>query len=110
MTCNQFDVVVVPFPFVDTPKAKPRPVLVISSDRFVQENDHCIAAMITSALHTPWYGDTAITDLEHAGLSKPSIIRLKLFTLDVRFEPRRIGQLSHADTKAFNAKFKTGMC
>ncbi|MGZ8237012.1 MAG: hypothetical protein ACXW1Z_15385 [Methylobacter sp.] len=40
--------------------------------------------MITSAKHTAWPLDTPIENLTAAGLPVPSIIRLKLLTLDNR--------------------------
>ncbi len=106
MTCKQWDVAVVPFPFVETSKAKPRPVLIVSSNDFISENDHCVAAMITSATHTRWYRDTSIVNLSKAGLKKDSIVRLKLFTLDMRFKPRLIGNLSKEDRAAFLENFR----
>lgn len=101
MDCNLWDIAVIPFPFVDTPKSKPRPVLILSQEKFVAANNHCVAAMITSASHTRWVGDTEITDLQRAGLNKDSMIRLKLFTLDMRLNPRVIGKLSDQDQTAF---------
>lgn len=108
MTCKQWDVAVVPFPFVDTRKSKPRPVLILSNENFIEETGHSIAAMITSAEHAQWLGDTSIINLEESGLKKNSIIRLKLFTLDMRFEPRVIGQLSKSDKANFMKSFSKG--
>jgi hypothetical protein len=57
-------------------------------------------AMITSASHAPWPLDVAIADLKSAGLSVPSIVRLKLFALACagfarrRLRPRK-GPLRH---------------
>lgn len=107
MICKQWDVAVVPFPFVDTIKSKPRPVLIVSKENFITENNHCIATMITSSSHIKWAGDTVITNLDNAGLHKESIIRLKLFTLDMRLAPRVIGKLSDKDKKAFLNNFST---
>ena len=104
MSYNLWDVVVIPFPFVDKLKSKPRPVLVLSTEVFAQENHHLIATMITYANHQPWAGDTPIEDLQAAGLQKRSIIRLKLFTLDLQLEPRKIGRLSRNDQQNFRRK------
>lgn len=100
MTCKQWDIAVIPFPFVESPKTKPRPVLVLSNTCFIDKNGHFVAAMITSAMHTAWHGDTPITGLSEAGLKKKSIIRFKLFTLDMRFQPRIIGSLNKKDRGA----------
>lgn len=107
MICEQWDVVVVPFPFVENPKAKPRPVVVLSNEYFYTANDHFIAAMITTAAQTQWSGDTVITNLKNAGLRHYSVIRLKLFTFDRRIKVRKIGVLSVKDRACFQKNFKT---
>lgn len=91
---KQWDVVVVPFPFVDSGLTKPRPVLIISGDEINQSTSHYLAVMITTAAVTKWAGDTQISNLPQAGLKIKSFIRLKFFTLDMNFEPRKIGSLS----------------
>lgn len=53
--------------------------------------------MITSARNEPWPLDIMITDLSKAGLSKESMIRMKLFTLDDRLIRSCIGSLSLND-------------
>jgi mRNA interferase MazF len=55
--------------------------------------------MITSAMHEPWPGDTRIEALAAAGLSRPCLVRLKLFTLDNRFLERRAGRLAESDQR-----------
>src|SRR3712207_3275011 len=79
VTCDCWDVVVVPFPFTDKAGTKRRPALVLSSRAF-NEHGHTVLAMITTKFHFPWPGDTSITDLVTAGLRSPCIVRLKLFT------------------------------
>lgn len=93
-----FDIVVVPFPFVDSLETKKRPAIVISSyETFNKKAGSCLLAMITSAMHTPWPCDVAITDLQTAGLPVKSLIRMKLFTLDQRLIFKTIGTLSSKD-------------
>ena len=83
VTPARFDIVVVPFPFTDKAAQKRRPALVISDSKaFNQPAGHSVMAMITSAGNAPWPLDTHITDLKSAGLSAPSVVRMKLFTLD----------------------------
>jgi mRNA interferase MazF len=99
-TFKTFDVIVVPFPFTDRAEIKKRPALVLSSaDHFNTKIDHSICAMITSAQHTQWPLDVIITDLESCGLQKPSLIRLKLFTLDNRLIYGTLGTLGSQDRK-----------
>jgi mRNA-degrading endonuclease toxin of MazEF toxin-antitoxin module len=97
MTFERFDVVVVPFPFVDSPRRKPRPALVLSTEAFGQANGHSILAMITRGAGTRWPSDHPIDDLGPTGLQHPSVLRWKVFTLDNRVISRRIGSLAEAD-------------
>lgn len=99
MICDAWDVVVVPFPFTDRATTKRRPALVLSRDRF-NRHGHSVLAMITSASHEPWPGDTPLVDLDAAGLKAASLVRLKLFTIDNRFIARRAGTLDAADRAA----------
>ena len=101
MTFSPSDILVVPFPFVDSPQSKKRPVVVLSNREFNAVNEHYVAAMITTASHSNWLGDTPIKDLNEAGLKHPSFIRLKLFTLDARMVLKKIGTLSEKDKRAF---------
>ncbi len=68
---DQWDVVIVPFPFSTHPGNKRRPALVLSSRAF---NNHgaSVLSMITTAGHHPWPGDVHLTELKPAGLSAPS--------------------------------------
>jgi len=95
---DRWDVVVVPFPFSEKGGRKRRPALVLSNREFNRAG-HAVLAMITTKGHDPWPGDCEITDLEAAGLPRPCIVRMKLFTLDNRLIQRRIGELSEADHK-----------
>ena len=106
MTCELWQVVVVPFPFTDRATTKRRPALVLSAKAF-NRNGHSVLAMITSASHRPWPGDTPISDLKNAGLKTPSLVRLKLFTLDNRFIARRIGTLGSPDQASVTTQLRT---
>ncbi len=96
MTCERWDVVVVPFPFTEKQENKRRPAVVISKQEF-NRSGHTLLAMITSQSHSPWPGDTVITNLDAAGLHVACIVRLKLFTLDNRLIIKIIGYLSKRD-------------
>jgi len=56
-------------------------------------------AMITSAKNLPWPLDVPITDSVLAGLPAPSVVRMKLFTLDHRFILAKRGMLADIDKK-----------
>ena len=97
-TFEQFDVVVVPFPYTDTSTTKRRPALVLSdSSHFNGRIGQSVMAMITSAQHSSWPLDVEIADLDAAGLPVRSTVRMKLFTLDHRIVIRRCGRLAEAD-------------
>ncbi|MGH6945185.1 MAG: type II toxin-antitoxin system PemK/MazF family toxin [Geminicoccaceae bacterium] len=96
---EQFEIAVVPFPFVDAPRTKPRPALVLSVGQFNRENGHTLLAMITSAKHTRWPSDYAIRDLAPTGLRVACVVRWKLFTLDNRLMRPRIGHLGNRDAR-----------
>lgn len=101
MTYEAFDVVVVPFPFTDRTATKRRPALVLSrSDSFGDKMRHSVLAMITSRGNTPWPLDVPIAAGSRAGLMAPSVVRMKLFTLDHRLILRKAGNLARADRRA----------
>jgi mRNA interferase MazF len=100
MICDRYDVVLVPFPFVDIPVSKKRPALVISSRAFNSNNGHTIFAMITSAKSSTWPSDHLLLEHETAGLVKNCYIRWKTFTLPNEIIMRSIGQLSELDRHA----------
>ena len=98
MTYEPFDVVVVPFPFTDSANTKRRPALVLSQKKnFGNEIEHSVLAMITSQKNESWPLDCSIKDKKQSGLTAPSVVRMKLFTLDNRFILKKIGHLSKSD-------------
>jgi mRNA interferase MazF len=98
--CDKDDVVIVPFPFTDMAKAKMRPALVLSTRSVNQACGQTILAMITTAKNSQWPTDVPLTELAVCGLSDPSVVRFKLFTLDNRLIARRIGRLGDKDCRA----------
>src|SRR5436189_5986453 len=96
-TYKPFSVIVIPFPFTDSKLTKKRPAVVLSSEVHQQHNDHVTLLMITSAKQSNWYGDWEILDLESAGLEAISIVRQKIFSLDLRLVIKKIGELSKED-------------
>ena len=105
-----YDVVVVPFPFTDRDATKRRPALVVSDSNSLSI-DKSILAMITSSSHQPWPLDVTIEDLSSTGLNSPSIIRMKLFTLDNSLILQKIGKLSQQDAEeiSFNLSQAFGL-
>ncbi len=100
MAYEPFDIVVVPFPFTDSAKNTRRPALILSqSTNFGIEIEHSVLAMITSQKNESWPLDATIKNKKQSGLTAPSVVRMKLFTLDNRFILRKIGHLSKTDQK-----------
>ena len=102
---KQFEVVVVPFPFTDRNETKKRPASILS-DPSALSISKSICAMITTIGHSPWPFDTVIKDLQQTGLSAPSMIRFKLFTLDNNIIVKKIGSLSQYDRTVVAARMK----
>ena len=101
MTYKGFDIVVVPFPFTDRRAQKRRPALILSNnEEFNEKCGHCVLAMITSQKNTAWPHDIPITDMNKAGLTSASMVRMKLFTLDKRLILKKVGVLANKDQKA----------
>jgi mRNA interferase MazF len=104
--CDAGDVAIVPFPFTDMALAKPRPALVLSTQKANGESGNTIFAMITTAAKSHWPTDVPLADATGAGLTAASLVRLKLFTLDNRLVTRTIGALSSRDRKSVREMLK----
>lgn len=104
MSFERFTIVRVPFPFTDRTAKKNRPALVLSDHvAFNTPAGHSVMAMITSAQNPPWPLDCLITDWKTAGLTAPSKVRFKLFTLDHRLVRGELGRLSSDDEASVRA-------
>ena len=94
-----FDVVVVPFPYVDRLAEKRRPALIVSSDRLAGQGIIWVV-MITSAANPQREDDVPIADLRGAGLHAPSVIRsAKIATIEPHRIIRRAGALDRASAR-----------
>jgi mRNA interferase MazF len=107
--CNQGDVVVVPFPFVDRPIAKFRPAVVLSTHDFNAANDHTILAMITTAARSGWPSDIEIGEQAEAGINHRSFVRWKVFTLPNQLVARMIGKLGPRDQAAVSRAVRANL-
>lgn len=88
-----YDIVIVPFPYVDRLAEKRRPALVVSSPALAGFGVLWVA-MITSASNAPWACDVPVADLERAGLPAPSIVRpAKVACIEPGRVVRRAGTL-----------------
>ena len=105
-TYNQFEVVVVPFPFTDRKATKKRPALILSVKGELG-SDKTVMAMITTTAHQPWKLDIPLKGVSEAGLRTPSIVRFKLFTIDNNLIDRKIGKLNSSDRTNIKRAMKT---
>jgi mRNA interferase MazF len=106
VTFRRWDVVSVPFPFVEGHASKRRPALVVSTDAFHRAHRACFGAMITTARHMRdlRQDDIAIEDLARAGLPRPCVIRLaRLATFEWSDQIRRAGKLHTRERGAVEA-------
>ncbi|MBI5324979.1 MAG: type II toxin-antitoxin system PemK/MazF family toxin [Ignavibacteriae bacterium] len=106
MLYNQWDIVLVPFPFTDLSLSKKRPGLIISPKEYNKSND-IIIAFITSNLNTDYkIGDYLIKDWEKASLPKPSLIRMKFATISNFIINKKLGRLSDNDINSFKKELQ----
>lgn len=109
MTFSRWDVISVPFPFVEGHATKRRPALVVSTDAFHQAHDACFGAMITTArnLRDVRPDDIEIADLASAALPRPCVIRLaRLATFEWSDSIWRVGTLNPRERPAVAALLK----
>lgn len=100
MTFRRWDVISVPFPFVEGHATKRRPALVVSSDAFHRAHRACFGAMITTArqMRDVRADDIEIADLGAAGLQQPCVIRVaRLATFEWGGQIRRVGALHRGE-------------
>ncbi len=100
MAFERWDVLTALFPFIETARSKPRPVVVLSGQDFNGTHDHIITAMITTAAAGRWASDHPIADLAAAGLRNPCVVRWKIFSLPKDAVGRRIGAMGLSDREA----------
>lgn len=100
MIYNTFDVVEVPFPFSDLPKAKVRKALVITPKAMNENNRATTLMMITSRKNSAWVGDINLQEWQKAGLNKPCFVRFKFFTADNQLLRGQVGTLAPTDQLA----------
>lgn len=99
---EQWDVVVLPFPYADRLAEKRRPAVVISRKNLARDHGIVWVAMITSADNAGWRTDIPIADVGAAGLTAASVIRpAKIATVDLTRIIRRAGTISGEEARRF---------
>lgn len=89
------DIVWVPFPFVEVPRVRERPALVVSVQSPAAKMQLLWVLMITSAANKGWQGDVSLEqDFAECGLNVPCVIRTaKISTIEIS-QARRSGALT----------------
>lgn len=93
---EQWEIVLVPFPFTDLSGAKKRPALIASNNRFNQAHDDLVCCLITSKI-VPEPGCPMVLpgDLKHGSLPFESKIKpYRLFTVEKMLVIKSLGQLN----------------
>ena len=99
-----FDVVLVPFPFVETNTTKKRPALILASFRPRAMRDHFVICMMTSQVESPHFPfDWEVQELGPTGLPKRTLIRpSKMVTIDSSLILKKLGRLGKRDSKGIS--------
>lgn len=106
MSYDSGQIVEVPFPFMERPVKKVRPALVLSRTELTLDSGVVVLAMITSARRTSWKSDIRIEAWGKAGLRAPSVVRWKIFSIDVDLVNDRRGALTPEDRERVAAGFR----
>lgn len=107
MTYKRWDVVAVPYPFIEGGEAKRRPALIVSADDLNASHGVYWVAMITSAKSGKRPEDIAVTDHRKAGLPESCVIRAsRLATLSDLQIAYRLGSITSKDRRAVTGFLK----
>jgi len=100
-TFRRRQVVVVDVPYSDQSGVKPRPALIVSTEKFHRALPDVIVCPISSQPRyylRPGTGDCRLGDWEAVGLRHPSTVRVsKLLTVEKQIIRRVLGQTSRID-------------
>lgn len=109
MTFRRWELISVPFPYVEGYEAKRRPALVVSTDVFHAAHSACFGAMVTTArnMQDVQKDDVVIVEWAKAGLPAACVVRLaRLSTFERSPAVRRIGALAPIDRRSVAALIK----
>lgn len=107
MTYKRWDIVAVPYPYIEGDEAKRRPALIVSGDPLYATHGVYWVVMITTAKAGVRREDIPVTDHRKAGLPQDCVIRVpRLTTLSDAQISRRIGTITAKDRRAVGALLK----
>ena len=106
---NQRDIVLIPIPFSDLSSRKKRPVIVISNDKYNNDNLDIVVAALTSNLsfENTYSVEIDQNNIEGGKLPKKSKIRCdKIYTLSPNIVLRKFDRLKADTFKTVQKKIK----
>jgi len=107
MTCEKWDIVLVPFPFTNLRSIKKRPALIISPNKYNKGPDVVIQFITSNIKSYGRTGDTIIQKWKDSGLPKPSMIRMKFATIERSIIIKRIGRIVPIDQNTLNRELQS---
>ncbi len=107
MTCEKWDIVLVPFPFTNLRSIKKRPALIISPNQYNNGPDVVIQFITSNIKSYGRTGDTIIQKWKDSGLPKPSMIRMKFATIERSIIIKRIGRIVPIDQNTLNRELQS---
>jgi mRNA interferase MazF len=108
MAFQRGDVVLIPFPFTDLSAKRVRPAIVVSVPEYEQNTGNIIVAQVTSRQHS-LPTDYALQDWQFAGLLRPSVVRVKLATINAALVQFRTGRLSDRDLEEVDKRLRLAL-
>jgi mRNA interferase MazF len=108
MAFQRGDVVLIPFPFTDLSAKRVRPAIVVSVPEYEQNTGDIIVAQVTSRQHS-LPTDYALQDWQFAGLLRPSVVRVKLATINASLVQFRTGRLSDRDLEEVDKRLRLAL-
>ena len=91
------DIVLVNFVFAEETGSKRRPVLLLSSDEYMEGRQEAVVSAITSNTRRILTGDYLMVDREDSGLIFPSVVTGILRTIKQSMIERKMGEISPRD-------------
>ena len=91
------DIVLVNFVFAEETGSKRRPVLLLSSDEYMEGRQEAVVSAITSNMRRILTGDYLMVDWEDSGLIFPSVVTGILRTIKQSMIERKMGEISPRD-------------
>lgn len=105
------DVVLVPIEFTDKSGSKPRPAVIVSSDEYNQSSPDLLIASLTGNLNAVHHtGDRPLEHWQEAGLYKPSLLQMKIATIEPCLIQLQLGSLTQNDLVALDRALKEALC